>query len=212
MMNPLFVYQLIGYMGSALVIVSHMMRSVRKLRLINLGGAICFVAYALLIRAYPVAVVNGLIILINLRHLYEMYSAREYFRRLEVLPHSIYMNYFLHFYEPDIQRFQPGFTYHPSEQQLTFFILRDMVPAGLFIAEPLGPDSLLVKLDYVIPGYRDFKTGKYLFFDQADFFKSKGIRHIYSEPGDKKHAAYLKRMGFIPASGKYERLYCLTIE
>jgi len=43
MMNPSSVYQLIGYAGSVLVVLSHTMRSVRNLRLINLGGAICFV-------------------------------------------------------------------------------------------------------------------------------------------------------------------------
>jgi len=206
------VYELIRYIDSILVAVSLMMTSILKLRLINLLGAICFTAYGLLIRAYPVAAVNFLISLINVYYLYEIYTATEYFRLLEVQPSSAYLNHFLRFYRKDIQRFLPGFTYQPAEPQLTLFILRNVVPAGLFIAEVLGADSLLVRLDFVIPGYRDFKIGKYLFSKKVGYFKDKRIRHIYSEPGNKDHVAYLQRVGFSAVSGTHGDLYHLNIE
>ncbi|MCH7845981.1 MAG: hypothetical protein IH850_09150 [Acidobacteria bacterium] len=62
-----------------------------------------------------------------------------------------------------IRRFQPRFTYQPSDEQITAFILRDLVPAGLFIGEVRDDGSIQVKLDYVIPQYRDFKVGRYLY-------------------------------------------------
>ncbi len=52
------IYEIIGYTASILVAVSLMMRSVFKLRVINLPGAVAFTAYGLLIGAYPVAAVN----------------------------------------------------------------------------------------------------------------------------------------------------------
>lgn len=205
--------ELIGYAGSGLVVLSHTMRSIRKLRLINLGGALCMITYGLLIKAYPVVVVNGLITCINIRYLVQMYSAKEYFTPLEVRPDSAYLGYFLRYYAHDIQRFLPGFIYQPSEGQLTLFILRDLVPAGLFIATPMqASGAWLVKLDYVIPGYRDFKTGRYLFSENTDLFKRRGIRRIYTEPGSSVHTAYLRRMGFRPAGGAASHLYCLEID
>jgi hypothetical protein len=130
--------------------------------------------------------------------LYDAFTAKEYFKILAVRPESDYLRYFLNFYDHEIKRFLPDFSYHPSETQITFFILRDMVPAGLFIAEPRDRDALMITMDFVIPGYRDFKIGKFLFSEKAEVFKKKGVRKIYSEPGSPKHETYLRSMGFVP--------------
>jgi GNAT superfamily N-acetyltransferase len=191
-------YEVIGYAASVLVAVSLMMTSILKLRLINLVGSMCFTIYGLLIGAYPVAVVNLLIVLINLYYLYDAYHAREYFKLLAVSPQSEYLQYFLQFYDEEIKRFLPDFSYHAAEGQVVFFVLRNLVPAGLFIAEPIKEGSILIDLDFVIPGYRDFKIGRFVFEEKAEVFKERGIRKVYSRPGTKKHAEYLRSMGFVP--------------
>ena len=197
-MDSQLVLEIVGYVASVLVAVSLMMSSILKLRLVNLVGSAAFTVYGVLIHAYPVAAVNLLIVFINLYYLRQMLGAREFFKLLRVRPDSEYLGYFLDFYRDDIQRFSPGFAAAPSEGQLTFFVLRDMVPAGLFIGERGADGSLRVLLDFVIPQYRDFKTGKYLFSRQVDFFRSLGITAIVSEPGSREHSAYLRRMGFTP--------------
>ena len=197
-MDFLSAYEIIGYIASILVAVSLMMSSILKLRVINLIGAACFTVYGLLIDAYPVAVVNFIIVLIDLYYLYEIYVAKEYFDILGVSDNSEYLKYFLSFHDQDIKRFFPGFSYTPSEQQLAFFVLRNLVPAGLFIGEIRDKGSLFVKLDYVIPGYRDFKIDKFVYSENPEFFKEKGFRKIHTSPGDKKHENYLRQMGFVP--------------
>ncbi|HEY6187871.1 MAG TPA: hypothetical protein VIW80_09350 [Pyrinomonadaceae bacterium] len=119
----------------------------------------------------------------------------------------------MRFYEREIKRFTPEFAYNPAEQRRTvFFVLRNLVPAGLFIAEPLDADSLLINLDFVIPGYRDFKVGKFVFTEKAEVFREKGIRKIYSRPGTKKHQEYLRSMGFVPDTRDADRtLYSLAL-
>jgi hypothetical protein len=62
-------YQVLGYTSSGVIAVSLMMRSVTKLRAINLVGSIGFTSYGLLVGAYPVALLNAVIIVINLYHL-----------------------------------------------------------------------------------------------------------------------------------------------
>ena len=50
--------EIVGYAGSALVLVSFLMTSVFKLRVVNTVGSIIFAIYALIIRSYPTAVMN----------------------------------------------------------------------------------------------------------------------------------------------------------
>lgn len=210
-MDRQMVLEIVGYAASVLVAVSLMMSSILKLRLINLAGSLAFTVYGVLIHAYPVAAVNALIVLINLYYLRQMLASREFFKLLRVRPDSEYLRYFLDFHAAEIARFFPGFAHAPGgDRQVTFFVLRDLVPAGLFIGERQADGALRVVLDFVIPQYRDFKTGRYLFSAQAGFFRELGITAILSAPGNREHTEYLRRMGFSPVdpseSGSLYRL------
>ena len=68
-----------------------------------------------------------------------------------------------------------------------------------------------VTLDFVIPQYRDFKIGRYLFQEEREFFRSRGIAEIVSEPGTPRHAAYLRRMGFSPSAAGGDERYSLAV-
>jgi hypothetical protein len=178
-----------------------MMSSILRLRVINLIGALLFTAYGLAIRAYPVAVTNFVIVLIDVYFLVEILRAKEYFTLLEVPPESEYLLAFLRFYEADIHRFLPDFRYQPAQDQVAFFVLRNMIPAGLFIGRRDHPGRLVAALDFVIPGYRDFRTGRYVFGEQAAFFHRRGIHSVCSPPGSPAHQTYLRRMGFVQQPG-----------
>ena len=188
--------ELIGYIASVLVALSLTMRSVVRLRAINLAGAVTFCIYGLLIGAYPVAAVNLFIVGVNLFYLRQMLAAREYFTLLPVETDSQYLRYFLQFHEREILRFLPQFSYEPKESWITVFLLRDLVPAGLFIGERRDHGMLLVHLDFAIAAYRDLKLGRYLFGERSAYFRSHGIDTIVSPAGTPAHAAYLRRIGF----------------
>jgi hypothetical protein len=207
---PSYLPEAIGYLASALVAMSMMMSSVLWLRVINMTGAVAFTIYGLLIHAYPVAVLNGLIVFVNGSYLLRMVTTREYFQLLELEPQSDYLEYFLGFYGRDIRKFLPGFEYHPVEKQVTLFILRDCKPVGLFIATETPAGALRVVLDYVVPGYRDLKVGRYLFVEQADFFRARGIREIVVTSRTKGFDAYLMKVGF-ETSGD-EKAFRITYE
>jgi hypothetical protein len=193
-----WIVELIGYAASALIAVSLLMKSIVRLRVLNLAGAVIFVVYGLLIRAYPIAIINAIIAAIDVYFLYTILAAKEYFTLLETRHDSEYLQQFLKFHDKEIKRFLPDFTYLPTEQALVFFILRDMVPAGLFIAQQQPGGNLWVSLDFVIPGYRDFKVGYFLYRQKSQYFKDKGIRRILSAAGTAAHTQYLRRMGFAP--------------
>ena len=209
-MDRQVLYEVIGYVASALVAISLMMSSILRLRLINLVGSAAFALYGVLIHAYPVAAMNGFIVLINIYYLYQMLRTREFFRLLSVEPDSQYLRQFLSFYDREIRRFIPGARHDPAAGDLTLFVLRDMVPAGLFIGRMEEGGRLCVTLDFVIPQYRDFKIGRYLFGEEREFFRSRGITEIVSEAGTPRHAAYLRRMGFAPGASPTDR-YRLSV-
>lgn len=194
-MDTKFIFELIGYVASVLIAISLMMSSVLRLRIINLVGSITFTVYGVLIGAYPVAIVNFLIVLIDLYYLVEMLRAKEFFTLLDVENDSQYLKRFLTFYKDEIEKFLPEFTYQKDKSTFGVFVLRNLVPAGLFLGQ-VEDDILHVNLDFVIPGYRDFKVGKYLFANPSDVFTSRSICRICSRPGNQAHAAYLQRMGF----------------
>ena len=73
------VVEIIGYAASVLVAISLMMSAIVKLRIINLIGCIFFTVYGVIIGAYPVAIVNGFIGLVNIYYLFEIFSSKEYF-------------------------------------------------------------------------------------------------------------------------------------
>ena len=209
-MLHLTIYEIIGYTASVLVAISLMMSSILKLRIINLIGAVIFTVYGLLIHAFPVTTLNFFIVIIDLYFLIQIFGQREYFTLLEIPKDSKYLIYFLKFYAQEIKKFQPDFKFNPAKNLVIFFVLRNMVPAGLFISEVQDTHSLFVTLDFVIPGYRDFKIGKYVYHRNSEFFISRGFDIIYTHPGGKVHEQYLRRVGFSPFTLGGER--CFLVE
>lgn len=201
------IYQIIGYVGSALILVSVTRTSILKLRLFGLAGSTTFLIYSLLIGAYPIAVVNVVVIFVHLFFLRDLLANRnEYFTVLEVRPDSRYLAYFLEFYDSEIRRFQPEFAYEASDDERASFILRDLVPAGLFIGRPCDDHSMQVELDFVIPQYRDLKIGDFLYSDRSGVFADPKCDRAWSYGDAPEHAQYLERMGFNPARNRDGRM------
>lgn len=71
------IYEIIGYTGTAFVLLSMMMTSVKKLRIFNLCGAVLSAFYALMTNAMPVAALNLCLTVINLVQLYRLRNKKE---------------------------------------------------------------------------------------------------------------------------------------
>lgn len=68
-MGNINLIELFGYFASIIVAISFLMKSIKKLRVVNTVGAICFVIYSAVIKAWPVALINFFIVCINTYHL-----------------------------------------------------------------------------------------------------------------------------------------------
>ncbi len=63
------IIELIGYLGSILVVISMLMTSVIKIRILNCIGSGIFTVYALIIHSYPTAIMNFCLVSINIYYL-----------------------------------------------------------------------------------------------------------------------------------------------
>ncbi len=186
----------LGYLASMLVVISLMMNSIVRLRWFNLAGALLMCLYGILIRATPLMVLNLFIVLVDLYYLRQIYFSRDYFNILQPRPDSRYLKHFLEFYKTEIQAHIPEFQFHVPKNAMAFFVLRNTIPACLFIAVPCNNNSLNIKLDFVVPQYRDFKIGHFLFEEKQSFFPNCGFTTLNATATTRNHARYLKKMGF----------------
>ena len=185
-----------GYFGSLIVVISLMMSSILKLRLFSLFSSVLFIIYATIIKAYPITILNFFIFGINAYHLIKIYRLKESFELLPLEYESSYFQHFLKFYQDDIKNFFPDFSAKDANHKIALTLLRNMLPIGIFIADRNSHKILDIKVDYVIPSYRDFKMGKFLFKKYEGYFKENQIEKLISTSTNAKHMAYLKKMGF----------------
>ena len=195
----------IGYLGSALVVVSLLMTRILRLRIIGLMGSATFLVYGALIGSIPIIITNIVIVIINATFLWRATRVTEWFDLLEVHPESRYLGEFLRFYREDILVYQPGWNGEIAETDLTLLVLRDMQPA-MAIVGTVGTGVMELRLDYAIPQFRDYRMGRFLYDSSADFFLDKEITTIVASAQTNGYARYLEKMGFVEtAPARYER-------
>ena len=67
----------IGYIASALVLISFLMKNITYLRVINTIGCAFFIMYGILLQSAPIIITNVAIVLVNLYYLLKMIRERE---------------------------------------------------------------------------------------------------------------------------------------
>lgn len=68
--------EVFGYIGTALVLLSMMMTSVVKLRIINMSGSLISMIYAIIMNTWPVAALNIGLIIINTVQLVRIFRSK----------------------------------------------------------------------------------------------------------------------------------------
>ena len=199
----------IGTAASVLVALSLTMKNVWRLRWINLFGAVLFTIYGFLLKAWPVFGVNAFITVIDIWYLVQMTTERDAFSTLEVTEgNRAYLQRFVHFHQADIGRFFPAFELDEQGAETRYlFVLRNLLPVGLFaFRRAEGGRDIEIVLDYVIPEYRDFENGRFLYSAPEISRLNAGATAFIARTAHATHQAYLRRMGFTgEAPGVFRR-------
>ncbi len=192
--------ELFGYLGSFLVLVSFLMTSVAKLRIVNTVGSVIFMIYAIIIKSYPTAVMNFCLVLINLRFLWKMSRMGKEYETVKVTADDTFLKYLLEHYGDDIRECFPGIKEDFSSATDYYVVVCEGTPVGLTIGRRNGK-TLDIFLDYSIPQYRDFSIGNFLIRK----FEEEGIRKLIYRGPDEKHRKFLDNMGYVQVDGEYIR-------
>ena len=189
----------LGYLASALVILSLTMRSVVRLRIISLCGSVAFFVYGLLIESPPVMITNGCIAVINLWFLRQEFfvavAKRSDLGVSTIRPDSPFLTDFVEYHAGDIGRFQPDFHMPSGDDVMSLLLTRDGLPAGLIVGRRRD-DELAIDLDYVLREHRDSRLGRWVFGPGADVFRTAGLRRLTTTASTDVHDKYLRRVGF----------------
>ncbi len=194
-MSQISLVEWLGYAASALVLISLSMSSIAKLRWFNLMGALAFAVYGYLIGAWPVTLMNSAIAGVNVYYLFQLYTRRDDFKALEIGADDAYLQEFLAGHGKDIRRWYPEFDSLPQEA-LVLLVLRNLAVAGILVLANRDDHTTEIIVDYVIPEYADRKVGRYLFYQNRDFFRSRGINRVIVYNKRIRNRGYFDAMGF----------------
>ena len=186
-----FVIELIGYLGSILVLISMLMSSVIKLRVINTVGSIIFTFYAFAIQTYPTAILNVILVGVNIYNIVKLLKSTKQYDLVEVKAEDSFTGYFVEHYKKDIELYFPEFKNDTSLYDAAYIVCCNADPAGILLGKKNG-DEIEISLDYTTPMYRDCSAGRFLYAE----LEKKGIKKLVYRSADKKHAEYLEKMGF----------------
>ncbi len=199
-MDTKTIIEIIGYIGSALVLVSMLMTSVVRLRIINLIGSVIFAGYALAIRSYPTAIMNICLAGINVYHLVRIFKEQRAYSSIKTDRNDGYFSYLLNNYIDDINIWFPEFSLQNADSDTAYLICCESNPACLFLGRTTQEGQLEVILDYATPAYRDTSVGHFLYKCLA----RDGYRSLVFRQRAEKHVPYLIKVGYkIADDGSY---------
>ncbi len=201
-MNSSMIIEAVGYIGSALVLVSFLMVSVRRLRIVNSIGSIIFTAYAFIIHSYPTAIMNLCLVGINVYYLIKMSNTSETTRNydlVKVSPDDGMLTYTIDRLKDDIQQCFPGITLDLDNANLAYLICYNGSPAGIFVGNKKADNCVDIILDYSLPEFRDFSIGNFLFSK----LPSDGVTAVVFNGPDTHHKEYLDKYNFVKTENGY---------
>jgi hypothetical protein len=202
----------LGYAASLIVLISLLMSSIKKLRWINLAGALLFGIYGFMIQSLPTGFMNLGIVIIDIYYLVKMYKSKDFFRVLPITEDKEYLNSFIDFYKEDIGKYVNLDKISFDKAVVKFYILRNMNPAGVFVCNKYNDNTLEISLDYVIPQFRDFKMGDFVFKSQREYFLENGYDKLVVNTENLDHIKYVKRMGFALDETQRANSYVLKLK
>ena len=201
-MNSSTIIEAVGYIGSALVLVSFLMTSVVKLRVVNSIGSIIFTVYAFIIHSYPTAIMNLCLVIINIYYLIKLCNPNIDYTFVKISPEDSLVKHVINYNSDDIKKCFPGISLDFSSANAGYAICHKGSPVGILIGK-LENDAFEILLDYSTAEYRDFSVGRFL----MSKLPAEGIKTLVYRGADVNHKAYLSKVGFVQKAGYYEKTF-----
>lgn len=192
--------EIIGYVGSALIVISMMMTSVLRLRLVNILGCGISICYAIAVKAYPVAFLNAFLIVVNMAKIIQLFRLEKSYHMVVSKGATGLPQYLVQKYNDDILNFFPDFKKIDDDDDV-FILMNGDIATGITAGKIDENKNFNVKIDYTTPAYRDNSAGLYLY---KEIGKLGCCKRVIFETSSKNHENYMYKIGFVKISrGKY---------
>jgi len=188
---------LIGWFGSALLIVSVMQARLLRFRVLNLFACVVLTGFNAALSIWPMVAMNVALSLINLWHIRKLVAARHdehSFEVLEVGPDDEYLRHVLRVHSADILKFQPDLVWDGAAHgRSAFLVQRGDETVGMVLLRDDGDGVARVQLDYVTPRYRDFHPGEFV-WRKSNILRGRGFSRVLTPSS--MVDPYYERLGF----------------
>lgn len=188
---------LVGWLGSGLLVYSVMQARVLRFRVLNLVACIVLAGFNAALSIWPMVAMNVALCVINAWHIRLLVRTRHdeaTYDVLEVAPQDEYLRHVLRVHEADILKYQPDLVWDGAASgSVAFLVLRGDETVGLVLVHDAGQDTAQVVLDYVTPRFRDFSPGEFV-WKRSHLLRDRGFRRVLSPP--RMVDPYYGRLGF----------------
>ena len=182
-----------------MLIVSLLQTQVLRLRQLNLLASITLTAFNAAIKVWPMVAMNVCIAAINVWHLTRLLRTRhdpDSFEVAEIGPTEDYLRIVLARHATDIARFNPDLDWsHDDPGAMAFVVLRDGETIGVVLARDVGGGVAQIDLDYVVPRFRNFTPGEFV-YRRSGLFTDRGFRRVIAPRTMRGAEKYLAGVGF----------------
>lgn len=201
--------EIVGWTGSALVILSLIVANVRHFRILNLTGALLATFYNILLSIWPYMAMNAAISIIDVYWLgrlrKDQKSGDKTYEVMDLTGTSDLVKRFTNRHREEIVKFYPHFSEksvfeHLADHLLLTVFYRDEM-VGTVIIKKQADGAGEVYLDYVTTAYQDYKCSEVV-YKKADLLKQYGLSTLFIAEGTFTDSKHFIKAGFKNAADK----------
>lgn len=199
---------LVGWVGSAILVWSLLQSRILRLRLLNLVGSAILLTFNAIIGVWPMVGLNAVLCLINVVYLQRMLGSRHSaasYAVVEVRPDDAYLRHLITEHATDIATFNPGLDVGAllaeRDAAEAYLVLRGDETVGYVLLHDAGAGVAQIDLDYVTARYRDFTPGEFV-FRRSHLLAERGYTSVVTGRG--VAGPYYERIGFTPVGDAFE--------
>jgi hypothetical protein len=188
----------LGWGGSALLVYSLLQQRVLRFRTLNLVAGSVLIVFNAILGVWPMVALNAVTSAINLSFIVRLRRQRHDAATFEVIEVGLddhYLRHVLETHADDIKQHQPTFAGRPVPGQEAFVVVKGDETVGVVVIEG-EDDTAHICLDYVMPRYRDFTPGEFV-WRRSDLLCARGYKRVVTSP--RIVAPYYDKIGFRPS-------------
>jgi hypothetical protein len=195
------VLELVGWLGSAVLVTSLLQTRVMRFRVLNTASCLVLIVYNALVGVWPMVAMNVVLVGINVAVIAKLLRHRHDARSYEAVPVGVtepFLRQLLARHATDIAAFNPDLPADVTARADHAFLVSsaDQVVGVVLSRDGDEPGEQRVLLDYVLPPFRDFTPGEFVFRPDGPF-AALGTTRVVASPGMAASEKYLRTVGFV---------------